>query len=87
MAIFEVYKEMSQEKDQFCLVERSIAAFICYYVMKCKKNVGTFLVFLTSQDTTGTKLSIQGLSQPFRDGWQLLVHTPLWSPLIVPRVS
>ena len=87
MAIFEVYKEMSQEKDQFCLVERSIAAFICYYVMKCKKIFGTFLVFLTSQDTTGTKLSLQGTVPAILGRLATTCTYTPWSPLIVPRVS
>ena len=30
-------------------------------------------MFLTSRDTTETKLSLPGLSRPFRDGWQLCI--------------
>ena len=40
-------------------------------------------MFLTSRDTTGTKLSLPGLSQPFWDSWQLCnmhLKTELYSP-------
>ena len=30
-------------------------------------------MFLTSRDTTRTKLSLLGLSWPFRDGWKLCI--------------